>query len=229
MTGLKGADLFLLSAADRTNASIDRALESLSALPDFAPDFDVQTSATTLDKDQSSLTALNVNGLLQLDSFYTFLMAAAATAMFVFGLLMQRRREYVTLRAQGLQVWEVRRLVLMESGLSAMVGAAIGMLVGVGVASQFVLVLRPIFTLPPPLAIPVPELAILAALVLGATVLSSAAAALRRLSNPPSCCEKNERLGYQAIAVPIGVTLVLLLLIRFRLRRLGRDEPAEVS
>ena len=31
------------------------------------------------------------------------------------------------------------------------------------------------------------------------------------------------------IAVPIGVTLVLLLLIRFRLRRLGRDEPAEVS
>ena len=31
------------------------------------------------------------------------------------------------------------------------------------------------------------------------------------------------------IAVPIGVTLLLLLLIRFRLRRLGRDEPAAVT
>ncbi len=178
VTGLKSADLYLLSAADRTSAGLDRALQSLSALTGFGSNFDVQTAAKTLDKDQSSLTALNVNGLLQLDSFYTFLMAVAATAMFVFGLLMQRRREYVTLRAQGLQGWEVRRLVLAESGLSATVGAAIGMLVGVGVASQFVLVLRPIFTLPPPLAIPVPELAILAALVLGAAVLSSAAAAL---------------------------------------------------
>ena len=31
------------------------------------------------------------------------------------------------------------------------------------------------------------------------------------------------------IAVPLGVTLVLLLLIRFRLRRLGRDEPEQVT
>jgi putative ABC transport system permease protein len=178
VTGLMRADLYLISTVDRTSSGLDRAVQSLSALPDFGRRFDVQTSATTLNKDQSSLTALHVQGLLQLDSFYTFLMAAAATAMFVFGLLMQRRREYVTLRAQGLQSWEVRRLVLAESGISATLGAAIGMLVGVGVASQFILVLRPIFTLPPPLRIPVPQLAVLAALVLGATVLSSAAAAV---------------------------------------------------
>jgi ABC-type antimicrobial peptide transport system permease subunit len=178
VTGLMGADFYLLSTTDRSSSGLDRAVHSLSALAGFGRNFDVQTSATTLNKDQSSLTALNVRGLLQLDSFYTFLMATAATAMFVFGLLLQRRREYVTLRAQGLQSWEVRRLVLAESGLSATLGAAIGMLVGVGVASQFILVLRPIFTLPPPLKIPFPELALLAALVLGATVLSSAAAAL---------------------------------------------------
>lgn len=178
VTGLMGADFYLLSTADRTSSGLDRAVQSLSALSGFGRKFDVQTSATTLSKDQSSLTALNVRGLLQLDSFYTFLMAAAATAMFVFGLLMQRRREYVTLRAQGLQSWEVRRLVLAESSISAALGAGIGMVVGVAIASQFILVLRPIFTLPPPLEIPVPELAILAALVLGATVLSSASAAL---------------------------------------------------
>ncbi|MGH2594636.1 MAG: FtsX-like permease family protein [Actinomycetota bacterium] len=178
VTGPMNADLYLLSAADRSPVGLDRAINSLAAIPRFGRDFSVQTSVTTLDKDQSSLAALNVNGLLQLDSFYTFLMAAAATAMFVFGLLLQRRREYVTLRAQGLRSRDVRRLVLAESGLSAGVGTGIGMLVGVGVASQFILVLRPIFRLPPPVAIPVPELAVLAALVLGAAVLSSVAGAI---------------------------------------------------
>lgn len=144
----------------------------------FGRDFNVQTSAKTLDKDQSSLTALNVRGLLRLDSFFTFLMAATATAMFVFGLLMQRRREYVTMRAQGLQSKEIRRLVLAESSISATLGTLIGIVVGLALASQFILVLRPIFTLPPPLHIPITELAILAALVLAATVLSSAAAAV---------------------------------------------------
>ena len=178
VTGLMKADFYLLSTADPSSSGLDRAVQSLSALTGFGQSFDVQTSATTLNKDQSSLTALNARGLLQLDSFYTFLMAAAATAMFVFGLLLQRRREYVTLRAQGLQSGEVRRLVLAESGISAAIGTAIGMLVGIGIASQFVLVLRPIFTLPPPLEVPISQLAILGGLVLGATVLSSAAAAV---------------------------------------------------
>ncbi len=119
-----------------------------------------------------------MRGLLQLDSLFTFLMAATATAMFVFGLLMQRRREYVTLRAQGLQSREIRRLVLAESSISAALGSVIGIAVGVAFASQLILVLRPIFTLPPPLQVPISELAILAALVFAATALSSAAAAV---------------------------------------------------
>jgi len=177
-TGLTQADYYLASAADRSDAGVKRTVESLSALPQFERRFEVQTSRATFDRDQSSLTGLNVRGLLQLDSFYTFIMAATATAMFVFGLLMQRRREYVTLRAQGLSSGEIRRLVLSESGISAALGAALGLLVGIGMASQFVLVLRPIFTLPPPLEVPASELAVLVALVLGATALSSAVAAV---------------------------------------------------
>ena len=177
-TGLAEADYFLVSTADRSGPGLGRAVHSLSALQGFNRRFDVQTSAVTLDKDQSSLTALNVRGLLQLDSFFTFLMAATATAMFVFGLLMQRRREYVTLRAQGLETKEIRRLVLADSGISATLGAAIGLVVGIAMASQFVNVLRPIFTLAPPLEVPASDLAVLAALVLGATALSAAAAAV---------------------------------------------------
>lgn len=177
-TGLTQADYYLVSTTDRSVSGVERVVVSLSALPGFERDFDVETSAATLDKDQSSLTALNVRGLLHLDSFYTFLMAATATAMFVFGLLLQRRREYVTLRAQGLESKEIRRLVLAESGISATLGTFIGLLIGVVMASQFVHVLRPIFTLPPSLEVPAPELAVLAALVLGAAALSSVAAAI---------------------------------------------------
>ncbi len=61
----------------------------------------VDTTETTFNKDQSSLTALNVRGLVDLDSFYTLAISAAVVAMFVFGLMLQRRREYVVLRAQG--------------------------------------------------------------------------------------------------------------------------------
>jgi len=177
-TGLDDADYYLVSSNDRSVSGVKRAVASLSALPDFGRRFEVRTAGATFDRDQSSLTGLNVRGLLQLDSFYTFIMAVTATAMFVFGLLLQRRREYVTLRAQGVRNRDVRRLVLLESGISAALGAVLGLLVGIGMASQFVLVLRPIFTLPPPLEVPAFELAVLVALVLGATALSSAVAAV---------------------------------------------------
>jgi ABC-type lipoprotein release transport system permease subunit len=176
VTHLTTADYYLAATADRGRAGLDRAVHGLSSLASFRRDFTVQTSAETLDKDQSSLTALNVRGLLLLDSLFTFLMAAAATAMFVFGMLLQRRREYVTLRAQGVRSREIRRLVLAESAISAALGSGIGIAVGVALASQLILVLRPIFRLPPPLETPVPELVTLAALVAGATALSSVAA-----------------------------------------------------
>lgn len=92
--------------------------------------------------------------------------------------LRRRRREYVTLRAQGLPSRVIRRLVLAEAGLSSTLGTVIGLLVGTLMATQFIHVLRPIFTLPPSMSIPTFELATLGALVLLATALSSAAAAL---------------------------------------------------
>ncbi len=54
-----------------------------------------------LARDQSSLAALKVAGLADLDSGFALAMAVIAIAIFVFGLLLQRRREYVTLRGPG--------------------------------------------------------------------------------------------------------------------------------
>ena len=44
-------------------------------------------------------------------------MIAAAIAIFVFGLMLQRRREYVTLRALGMGLRELRALVIVEAAL----------------------------------------------------------------------------------------------------------------
>lgn len=86
------------------------------------------TRASTLDRDQSSLAALNIAGLISLDSGFALAMAAVAMAVFVFGLLLQRRREYVTLRAQGLEAGTIRLLVAAEAAAVALTGAVAGVL-----------------------------------------------------------------------------------------------------
>ena len=91
-----------------------------------------------LDKDQSSLAALNIRGLIALDWAYALAMAAAAVAVFVFGLLLQRRREYVTLRAQGMRTGRVRGLLVAEAGVVGVLGAGVGLVVGLGMASFLV-------------------------------------------------------------------------------------------
>jgi putative ABC transport system permease protein len=103
-------------------------------------------------------------------------MAATAIAVFVFGLLLQRRREYVTLRAQGMHAGEIRSLLVMEAGGVVVFGCVAGWLVGAGMAFILVNVLRPLFVLRPPVVIPPAGIATLTALVLAVSLLASLAA-----------------------------------------------------
>ena len=124
-----------------------------------------------------------MHGLVDLDALYTLLMSAAVIAIFVFGIMLERRREYVTLRAQGMQTGELRALVLGEAAVVAIFGLVAGLLVGTGMAALLVHVLRPLFILNPSLAFPARDIVLLAVLA-GAATLASALAAtamLRRL------------------------------------------------
>jgi putative ABC transport system permease protein len=182
-TGSKQADFFLASARDHSDAGLARAEAALQAGPGKQIPIHIDSTKTALDKDQSSLTALNVHGLLDLDSFYTLLMSAAGIAIFVFGLLLQRRREYVTLLAYGMQARKVRALVLGEAALVAVCGLAAGMLVGTGMGYLLVHVLRPLFILDPSVTFPAGRIVTLGVLVTAATLVSalSATVMLRRL------------------------------------------------
>ena len=182
-TGSKRADFFLARATDDSHAGLARAVAALRAGPGKQDPINIESTETALDKDQSSLTALNVHGLVDLDSLYTLLMSAAGIAIFVFGLMLQRRREYVTLLAQGMQARELRALVLGEAALVAVCGLAAGLVVGTGMGYLLVHILRPLFILDPSVTFPAGKIATLAVLVLAATLASalSATVILRRL------------------------------------------------
>ena len=179
------ATFFLADVNDPSDATLDGAVAELRSGPGSTDALQIDTRAAALDKDQSSLTALNIRGLLTLDSAYALAMAATAIAIFVFGLLLQRRREYVSLRAQGMRIGGVRSLLVTESAGVVVVGASVGVLVGVAMAYFLVTVLRPLFVLRPEVVIPRAEITALAGLVLAVSVMASLAATtlVRRL--PP--------------------------------------------
>jgi putative ABC transport system permease protein len=183
-TGLRAIDFVLADVAGDDAVSRARAIAALRSGPGGVTPLRIETPETALSRDQSSLTALNVNGLADLGSLSVLSISAAVVAIFVFGLLLQRRREYVTMRALGAQMREVRALVLGEGMVVAAAGLAAGVAVGTGVAVLLVGVLRGLFILEPAVTIPAGRLLALAALVVAATVASGVAASevLRRLA-----------------------------------------------
>ncbi len=182
-TGLDQPDFFLARATDASSAGVARASAAFQSGPGKTDSIHIDTTTTALDKDQSSLTALDLHGLLRLDTLYTLLMSGACIGMFVFGLLLHRRREYVILRAHGMSSRQLRRLVLAETGVVAVAGVAAGILVGLGTAYLFVHVLRALFVLEPTVTFVPGRLAVIAALPIVAALASAlvATAVLNRL------------------------------------------------
>jgi ABC-type antimicrobial peptide transport system permease subunit len=184
ITGSTQADFFLVRTKDSSFQTVTSVAGAIRGGPGKTDPLFVSTTADALDKDQSTLAALNLDGLGSLDSIYTALMGASAIAIFVFGLMLERRKEYVTLRALGIRLRQLQGLVIVESGLISVAGLAIGMLVGFGMAYLYVQVLRPVFTLPPEqLSLPPEALGVLAGLVLFSMATSAilASGRLRQL------------------------------------------------
>jgi putative ABC transport system permease protein len=182
-TGLHQADFFLARASDQGPSGVTRAAAALQDGPGQDDPLNIDTTKTALNKDQSSLTALDIHSLVRLDLLYTLLMSAACMAIFVFGLMLQRRREYVTLRAQGMPIRQLRALVLGEAGLVAVCGLVTGVVVGIGVAYLFVHILRPLFVLDPPVTLRTGRLVLVAAVPIAAMLAAAfgATAVVRRL------------------------------------------------
>ena len=166
-------DFFLAQTTDRSEATLNKVVTHLHNRQSTDQRLRIESRATALATDQSSLAALNIRGLLDLDSAYALAMGTVAIAIFVFGLLLQRRREYVTLRAQGLQPRSIRMLIGAEAATVAVAGCLTGVAVGLVMAVYLIAVLRPLFVLTPPYQIPYGATSTIVASVLVATAITT--------------------------------------------------------
>ncbi len=169
----KAPDFFLASVQNdqvENFASIEKDLEN--SVGKFF-EYRLESKYTVLSKDQSSLAALNIAGLVKLDSIFAFVMAIVTIGIFVFGLLFQRRREYITLKAQGLKPNIIRSLIAAEASSVALGGSISGILVGITMGFYFVKVLQPLFVHVPVYVISIQSIFLPISLVFIGTVISS--------------------------------------------------------
>ena len=173
---------YLARTTDQTDATLTLATTAIHATAGASVTID--TRLTALVKDQSSLAALNIDGLLRLDSGFSLVMGAVTVAIFVFGLLLQRRREYVTLRALGMRQAAIRVLIGAEAGVAAIAGCAVGVPVGLIMAFYLINVLRPLFVLSPPYLVDAGSVGLVLASVLVAAAMATlgASALVNRLN-----------------------------------------------
>ncbi len=94
----------------------------------------IDTISTAVNHEQSTLAALNIDGLGRLETFYTVLLSALGVAIFVFGTLLRRRKEYITLRALGMRMRHLVALVVGETALVAVASVVLGGVIGTAMA-----------------------------------------------------------------------------------------------
>jgi hypothetical protein len=181
-TGSATPSAYLLrtDGSDATNTAVTGAIK---AGPGSSTTLVLDSTTTAYNREQSTLAALNLDELGRMEIAFTVLMSALGVGIFVFGLLLQRRKEHVTLRALGLRARSLHALILGEAGLAAVLSLLLGTGVGLVMALMSVQILQSVFTIPPrSITLPAAGIALLA----GATVLLSvvasavAARALRR-------------------------------------------------
>lgn len=176
--GTSAPDIYLVATdgSSNSNQAVDAAIQ---AGPGRISPMLVETTAKAVNKDQSTLAALNLDRLGRLEVTFTVMMSALGIGIFVFGLLLQRRKEHVTLRALGMRMRQLVALVLGEAGLVAVLALVIGIGVGLPMAVMSMQILKPVFTIAPDqLTIPTQGLLVLSALIAGTTVLATLAAGI---------------------------------------------------
>jgi ABC-type antimicrobial peptide transport system permease subunit len=152
-TALDGVDFFLARTTDTSRSATVASQISLT-IGDRHP-LRVVASTGYLNKDQSSLTAVNIRGLLEMGLGFAIAIGICLILIVIFVQLMQRRREYVALRAFGMSTYSLMALILGESlfiVLNALIG---GFAFGLVMARALVIVLRPIFLVAPKFDVPI--------------------------------------------------------------------------
>lgn len=171
-TRTTSVDFFLVRSSGSGHDDLTAMARAIRNGPGTRGRLTIDTVETSFNKDQSSLTALNIRGLLRLDAGYTLAIITAAIAIFVIGLMLHRRKEYIIVMAQGLTSRQLVSLLAGEAGAVAGCALIAGLVVGSALGAALVNTLTPLFILEPPVVFPVATLVLLAGLVGLATLVS---------------------------------------------------------
>jgi putative ABC transport system permease protein len=135
--------------------------------------------ATTLERQQRGLTALNVAGLSGIETLGAVLIAAVGLSVLGAFLILERRREIAILRSLGADSSHVMTGPAIESGVAVLGSLLIGVPVGLFLGALAVRVLGLFFALPPPvLVVPVDALLGLILAVIIASIIALSLALL---------------------------------------------------
>ena len=141
---------------------------------------DLSTTQRTIG---SSLTAIDLRGLTQLELAFAVLLVGAAAGLVLRLGLAERQRTFAILAALGARSKQLGAFLWGESLLVLLGGSAVGLVLGFGVAQMLVVLLTGVFDPPPErLAVPGEYLVVLLVTAAATTVLAvvGALAAARR-------------------------------------------------
>ena len=144
-TGMPAAEIVLM----RTNADPAALANRVRAVVQSLPGAQVTDLGTAQYRIGSSLTAVNLRGLTQLELAFAVLFIAGATGLVMALGMVERRRTYAVLVALGATTRQVGAFVWSEGLLILIGGAIVGVATGVAVAAMLVKVLTGVFDPPP--------------------------------------------------------------------------------
>jgi putative ABC transport system permease protein len=168
-TDSAGFETVLLRTRDDPAVVADLVRAHVSAVPGVRVN-DVGSTHATI---SSSLTAVDLRGLTQLELAFAVVLVAGAAGLVLWLGLAERRRTFAVLAALGASTRQLAGLLWSEGLLILVGGATLGLALGLGVAQMLVLLLTGVFDpAPESLVIPWPYLT---ALIAAAAIATTAA------------------------------------------------------
>jgi putative ABC transport system permease protein len=168
-TGNNAAEIVLMRANGNPTALSSQARALVSSLPG-AKVTDIGSTQRLI---SSSLTAVDLHGLTNLELTFAILLVAGATGLILALGLAERRRTFAILSALGAKRHQLGAFIWSEGLLIQLGGGIIGILLGFGIAQMLVTILTGVFDPPPEiLAIPWVYLVLLAAAAIASMVVA---------------------------------------------------------
>ncbi len=170
-TGNGAAEIVLMRAAGNPTDLAAQVRTAVSSLPGAK----VTDIGSTQQLISSSLTAVDLHGLTNLELTFAILLVAGAMGLILALGLAERRRTFALLAALGAKSSQLGAFLWSEGVLIQLIGGLIGIALGFGIAQMLVTILTGVFDPPPEaLSIPWPYLILLIA----AAIVSMVAAVL---------------------------------------------------